>query len=70
MVRIRPDEDNMLGHLVYKKGGRWAFHFDSNPGVPDGSGFQFAERFVAGEYVSIDESEKVHSYRVASVSHL
>ena len=28
------------------------------------------ERFVAGEYVSINEGGKMHTYRVAAVSHL
>jgi hypothetical protein len=70
VVRMRPREEDMLGHLVYQKGGSWAFHYDSSPGVPDDSGFQFAEHFVAGEYVSINEGGKAHTYRVASVSHL
>jgi hypothetical protein len=39
--------------------------------MPDDVGFHFAdERFVAGEYVSIGEAGKMHTYRVASVSHL
>jgi hypothetical protein len=37
----------------------------------DEIGFHFAgERFVEGEYVSINENGKIHTYRVASVSRL
>ena len=39
--------------------------------MPDEVGFHFAdERFVSREYVSINEAGKMHTYRVASVSHL
>jgi hypothetical protein len=39
--------------------------------VPAEVGFHFAdERFIAGEYVSINEGGKPRTYRVASVSHL
>jgi hypothetical protein len=39
--------------------------------MPDEVGFHFAnERFTVGEYVSITEGGKVHTYRVASVSQL
>jgi hypothetical protein len=43
----------------------------SYPDTPDEVGHHFAEdRFVPGEYVSISEDGKMHTYRVASVSHL
>ena len=39
--------------------------------MADEIGFHLAnERFVEGEYVSITESGKLHTYRVVSVSHL
>ena len=39
--------------------------------MPDEVGFHFAEeRFISGEYVSIDEGGKLHTYRVASVTRL
>ena len=39
--------------------------------LPDEVGYHFAdERFVVGEYVSINESGKMHTYRVTSVSYL
>jgi len=71
VARLRPGEDNFLGHLVYHLSGGWAFHYDWNPSMPDEIGFQFAdERFVEGEYVSINENGKMHTYRVVSVSRL
>jgi len=39
--------------------------------VPDEVGIHLAdERFVLGEYVSIREAGKTHTYRVVAVSHL
>ena len=47
----------------------WAFQYDAN--VPDEVGVHFAdERFVLGEYVSVNEAGKTHTYRVVVVSHL
>jgi hypothetical protein len=67
VARLRPDQDDQHGHLVHRGSG-WAFHY---PDTPDEVGFHFTdERFVAGEYVSINEGRKMHTYRVASVSHL
>jgi len=37
--------------------------------VPDEAGYHF-ERFAVGEYVSINERGKIHTYRVTTVSHL
>ena len=67
IARLRPDKEDDHGHLVHRGGG-WAFHYTN---TPDEVGFHFAdERFVAEEYVSINEGGKMHTYRVASVSHL
>ena len=69
ITRLRPNEADEHGHLVHRQGGGWVLQYDSNK--PDARGFHFAdERFVSGEYVSINEAEKMHTYRVASVSHL
>ena len=39
--------------------------------MPDEVGFHFAEeRFISGEYVSINEGGKMHTYRVVSVDRL
>ena len=70
VARLRPNRPIEHGHLVHRQGGGWAFHYDSGD-LPDDVGFHFAdERFVPGEYISINESGKTHTYRVASVSRL
>ena len=69
ITRTRPNEDDEHGHLVHRQGGGWILHYESNK--PDATGFHFAdERFVSGEYVSINEADKMHTFRVVSVSHL
>jgi hypothetical protein len=70
IARLRPGQQDDHGHLVHRQGGVWTFHYDSGPKT-DEVGFHFAdERFVSGEYVSINEGGKMHTYRVVSVSHL
>jgi hypothetical protein len=62
-----PDE---VGHIVHKRSGAWAFHYDIH-GDPshDESGFRFeSHAFVPGEYVSIKEQDGVlRTFRVISV---
>jgi hypothetical protein len=71
IARLRPDKQDDHGHLVHRPGGGWAFHYDTGANMSDEVGFHFAdERFVPGEYVSINEGGKMHTYRVAAVSHL
>ena len=71
VTRLRPDGDNDVGHLVHRPGGAWAFHYDSATNLPDEAGYHFTdERFVPGEYVSINEGSTMHTYRVKSVAHL
>jgi hypothetical protein len=71
VARQRPNEEDRLGHLVYHAGGAWGFHYDDDANLPDEAGYHFAdERFVVGEYVSINERGKMHTYRVTMVSHL
>ena len=44
---------------------------DGETSQPDEVGYHFAdERFIVGEYVSINERGKMHTYRVTSVSYL
>jgi hypothetical protein len=71
VARQRPNEQDQLGHLVHRRGGGWSFHYDGDASLPDEAGYHFGdERFVVGEYVSIDERGKMHTYRVTTVSHL
>ena len=71
VVRRRPNEQDQVGHLVYRPGGAWGFLYNGVSNLPVEAGYHFAdEHFVAGEYVSINERGKMHTYRVTSVSHL
>ncbi len=71
IVRRRPNEQDELGHLVHHPGGAWSFHYNGEVNLPDEAGYHFAdEHFVTGEYVSINERGKMHTYRVTSVAHL
>ena len=71
VVRRRPDEQDKWGHLVHRPGGSWAFHYDGEAAPSDDVGYHFAdERFVVGEYVSINEHGKMHTYRVTTVSYI
>ncbi len=72
VARFRPDEDDRRGHLVHRPGGSWAFQYDitGDPG-PDETGYHFQDEcFVQDEYVSINDSGKMHTFRVVSVAHL
>lgn len=70
IARLRPRQADSRGHLVHLTSGRWAFHYDTEK-LPDDVGFHFAdERFVPGEYVSINEGGRMHTYRVTAVSPL
>ena len=71
VARQRPNEEDQLGYLIHQAGGTWGFHYDDETRLPDDVGFHFAdERFDVGEYVSINERGKMHTYRVTTVSHL
>ena len=71
VARQRPNEADQLGYLVHQAGGAWGFRYDDDANLPDEAGYHFAEeRFVVGEYVSINERDKMHTYRVTTVSHL
>jgi hypothetical protein len=71
VARQHPNEQDEHGHLVQQPGGGWGFHYDGEANLPDEAGYHFAdERFVVGEYVSINERGKMHTYRVTSMSYL
>ena len=62
-----PDE---MGHLVHRRGGSWAFHYDvaGDPGE-DEPGYKFdAHAFKQGEYVSLREADgALMTFQVTSV---
>jgi hypothetical protein len=71
IARLRPGKDNDLGHLEHRPGGSWAFHYDISGDAPVEVGHHFEnQRFVAGEYVSINEEGGIHTFRVATVQYL
>ena len=71
VARQRPNEQDQLGNLVHHPGGAWGFHYDGEASLPDDLGYHFAdERFVVGEYVSLNEGGKMHTYRVTAASYL
>lgn len=71
--RFWAGEPDQVGHIVKKRGGRWAFHYDIH-GDPesDESGYRFGEHaFKPGEYVSILEHDGVlRTFKVMSVVEL
>ena len=63
------DED---GYLRRRPGGSWAFHYEfEDGGEDDDPVYRLGDhRFVHGEYVTIDEDDAAHTYRVAKVDRL
>jgi hypothetical protein len=55
-----------IGHLVHRRGGTWAFDYDTKSTDDDEPGFKFdRHHFVPGEYVSITEHDGVmRTFRV------
>ncbi len=71
VAHFRADEEDEIGHLIRRPGGSWAFHYDVQGNDPDEAGYRFeSERFVVGEYVSIHEADRMHTFRVISVEHV
>lgn len=67
--RFRPDEEDDIGHLVRKRGGSWAFHYDIHSDAEeDEAGYRFADHvFRVGEYVSVREDDELIAYKVVRV---
>ncbi len=72
VVRFREGQNNQEGYLRRRPGGSWAFHYEFDSGVEDDDpGYRLGEhRFSPGEYVTIEEDEGAHTYRVVSVQTL
>jgi hypothetical protein len=71
--RFWEGEDDELGHLVRKNGGRWAFHYDIHGDEDDDeTGYRFDNHlFRPGEYVSVREhDEELRTFRVIVVRDL
>lgn len=68
VVRVRPGEESAEGRLRRRPGGSWAFHYEDEAGEDDDPGYRFDRHaFIPGEYVTIEEDEGAHTYRIVSV---
>ncbi len=68
--RFWANEGDEVGHIVRKRGGSWAFHYDVHGAEDnDETGYRFdSHAFVPGEYVSIREHDGVlRTFHVRSV---
>ncbi|MGP0059617.1 MAG: hypothetical protein ACLPID_10065 [Beijerinckiaceae bacterium] len=71
VVRFRSEAEDVIGHLVRRRGGKWAFHFDLLGEIDDESGHRLEnDRFVTGKYVAIEDDSGMHTFQVASVEHV
>ncbi len=71
--RFWPHEADEVGHLVHKRGGAWAFHYDIHGDAEhDETGFHLdTHKFIPGEYVSIKEQDGVmRTFLVTAVGEL
>lgn len=65
VVREAPGEETAAGHIVHGPGGRWTLTYDIDGKRADEIGFQFdKEKFVPGEYISIQSGDDTHVYKV------
>lgn len=68
--RFWAGEDDEQGHLIHRRGGTWAFHYDVM-GDPDEDepGFKFdTHAFKKGEYVSLHEQDgELRTFQVVTV---
>lgn len=72
VVRFHTDREHEEGYLRRRPGGSWAFHYEfDDGGEDDDPAYRLGEhRFVYGEYVTVQEDEGVHTYRVVLVEPL
>ncbi len=72
VVRFHAGRELEEGYLRRRPGGSWAFHYDFDDGDEDDDpAYRLGEhRFVGGEYVTIQEDEGEHTYRVISAEPL
>lgn len=65
--RFSPGAPDRIGRLRRKPGGQWYVDYEEGES-DDEAGFRFGdERFVTGEYVSIEGNGRMHTYQVARV---
>jgi hypothetical protein len=69
-VKFVKGRKNEHGILRRRRGGVWAIHYSTpNQADEDEAGYRLSDhRFVAGEYVTMEEDDGPHTYRVATVA--
>lgn len=70
--RFWGEEGDRIGRLVHKPGGsehaRWVFDYDRARADDDEAGYRFGSHaFVPGEYVTLQDQDEAHTFRVVSV---
>jgi hypothetical protein len=66
--RFRPDQEDRIGRLRRKPGGRWCFDYGED-GEDGNLEYLFGtDRFVAGEHVSVLCNGAVKTYEIARVT--
>lgn len=72
VVRFHAGRDHEDGYLRRRPGGSWAFHYDFDDGAEDDDpAYRLGDhRFAYGEYVTIEEDDGSHTYRVVRVEPL
>jgi hypothetical protein len=71
--RFWGDDPEEIGHILHKRGGVWAFHYDIHGDAGhDEAGFRFdTHKFMPGEYVSLKEQDgTLRTFRVTKVGEL
>lgn len=69
VVRFHAAKDHEEGYLRRRPGGSWAFHYEfEDGGEDDDPAYRLGDhRFLYGEYVTVEEDEGAHTYRVVQV---
>lgn len=65
VTRESGNDENAVGHLTRAQGGAWRIRYDISGDREEERGFRFGEeRFVAGEYISIEGEDGTQVYRI------
>jgi hypothetical protein len=69
VARFRSGADSEHGHLRRRPGGSWSFHYDLlDETEEDDPAYRLDQhRFDVGEYVTVNEDDGAHTYRVIAV---
>ena len=69
--RFQEGQEDQIGRLRRKPGGTWFFDYEADRTEDDEVGFRFGEeRFVPGEYVSLQSGHVPHTFQVKRVAPL